>query len=77
MRFIPSQISPVVNFSITHSCVDWGALDGWAEARHIPNFQSPGYLQHPVLGDVFGKNFDYLGSLIGVAQDRKQAEVSV
>ncbi|KAK3370413.1 hypothetical protein B0H63DRAFT_528134 [Podospora didyma] len=67
MRWGRTQPKPLANFSGPHSCVNWDALYGWAKGRNIDRLFEPGYLRHPVLGDVFGPQEDRVALLTGVA----------
>ena len=53
MRWGHSQAIPHANFSSPHTCVDWGAINDWLGSRSIDRIFDPGYLKHPVFGDVY------------------------
>lgn len=60
MQWTENHRKPSANFSSARKCVNWDALSGWARERHIERLFEPGYLKHPVLGDVY--NRDAVGS---------------
>lgn len=49
---------PGANTTSPHTCVSWDAVNSWARSRSIDNIFEPGYLKHPVFGDVYGKDFE-------------------
>ncbi|KAK1753689.1 hypothetical protein QBC47DRAFT_347704 [Echria macrotheca] len=68
MRWGRSQPRPLANFSSAHSCVNWDSLNGWAQKRAVTHLFDPGYLRHPVLGNVFeGPDAELIG-LIGAVE---------
>lgn len=66
MRWGHTQAIPLANFSSPHSCVSWDALNGWAREREVTKLFEPGYLRHPIFGDVYGEDFD---NKIGIVHD--------
>lgn len=66
MRWGQSQAIPLANFSSPHSCVNWDTLNSWAHERTIDGLFEPGYLKHPVYGNVYDEEFD---NKIGIVHD--------
>ncbi|KAK1834734.1 hypothetical protein QBC39DRAFT_342707 [Podospora conica] len=52
MKWGTTDPVPLANSKSPHQCVDWGALDGWAESRHV-NVYEPGLVVHPTLGPAY------------------------
>lgn len=69
MRWAHSVPVPAANFSSPHTCYSWVLLNNWAKARSIENIFEPGYLKHPVLGDVYTWDGFELLSKIGSMND--------
>jgi hypothetical protein len=44
------QPLPVTDFSVPHACVNWDLIYGWAK-DHSFDPLTPGYIQHPKLGN--------------------------
>lgn len=50
MKWGTTDPVPLANSNSPHQCVDWSALDGWAESRYV-NVYEPGLVVHPTLGE--------------------------
>ena len=48
----PDLLIPWANFEVAHECIDFEAVDNWAEKRAI-DIRNPNYLVHPTLGEYF------------------------
>jgi hypothetical protein len=55
MRWEQQRPSPQGNFSSPHTCVKWEEINDWLMKRSVDRIFEPGYLKHPVLGDVYKK----------------------
>ncbi|KXX77723.1 hypothetical protein MMYC01_204874 [Madurella mycetomatis] len=69
MRWAKSVPVPGANYSTPHNCYNWEAVNNWAKSRSLDRIFEPGYLKHPVFGDVY--SWDGLENLtrIGLATD--------
>lgn len=50
--------SPVADFNVPHSCVNFDAIQDWAKERSF-NPMKPGYLRHPTLGVYLLSRFSF------------------
>jgi hypothetical protein len=57
MKWGTMQPVPLANFDSPHECVDWNALDAWAEGRRV-NVYEPGLVVHPQLGTYWPRQED-------------------
>ncbi|KAK4445306.1 hypothetical protein QBC34DRAFT_306978, partial [Podospora aff. communis PSN243] len=69
MRWGHTQPKPLANFSSAHRCVNWESINDWARRRTVARLFEPGYLRHPILGDVFSSPGEALAALIGAVKD--------
>lgn len=69
MRWGTQSRIPHGNFSSPHTCVNWEAIDDWQRARSVDQLFDPGYLKHPVLGDVYTEAALEHNVLVGATHD--------
>lgn len=69
MRWGKKQAVPLGNFSSQHECVNWEALMDWIRPRSISNIFDPGYLNHPILGQVYTEENLENSNIVGVVHD--------
>ncbi|KAF1822547.1 uncharacterized protein K489DRAFT_320844 [Dissoconium aciculare CBS 342.82] len=69
MRWGHKQPVPLGNFSSPHQCVDWSRVDYWMQDRSIDDIFRPGYLQHPVLGEVYTEENQENAEITGTVHD--------
>ena len=52
MRWGHTQQMPLGNFSTSHTCRSWDAIDQWAGEHAPKRLMEPGWLKHPTFVDV-------------------------
>lgn len=72
MRWIDTEPIPGANTTSPHNCKTWEALDEWAAQRSIDRIFEPGYLKHPIFGDVYSSNGTTEIAKIGLVFEDKQ-----